>query len=456
MKSGEGERTVTGWTAGRTAGRLVARLSHRVWGKTGRAASRATRSLHSRNFRLYFTGQGISLVGTWMQRVAMGWLVYRLTGSAWMLGLVGFAGRIPTLALAPFAGVAADRWDRRRILYATQSLSLLQAVALAALVLSGTVEVWHVLALATFLGVLDSFDIPARQSFFVQLIDDPADLGNAIALNSSVFNVARLIGPSVAGVLIALVGEGWVFALNGFTYFSMLLALLLMRVRAVEPSDSTGGVLSNLREGFAFAWNYPAIRAVLVLITTVSFFAVPFAVLMPVFATDVLGGGPGTLGILMTAQGVGALAGALFLAARGTTTGLGPLIALAATLFGGGLVLFGMSSSLWLSLPVLAVAGFGLMVQSAASNTFLQSSVGEAMRGRIMSLYTMAFIGTLPLGSLYAGWLADRVGAQATVMLGGLVALGAAEVFRRQLPVLRRDVQLRRARASAAAAGSAG
>ncbi len=382
----------------------------------------------------------------------MGWLVYRLTDSALILGLVGFAGRIPTLLLAPFAGVAADRWDRRRILYFTQSLSMLQALVLAALVLSGVIQVWHVLALAMFLGILDSFDIPARQSFFVQLIDDPDDLGNAIALNSSVFNVARLIGPSIAGILIALIGEGWVFALNGITYFSMLLALLLMRVKPVAERGSPTSVLGNLREGFEFAWRFPAIRAVLLLITVISFFAVPFVVLMPVFASDVLGGGPGTLGLLMTAQGVGALTGALFLAAREKTTGLGSLIGGSASLFGGGLLLFGASPSVWLSLPVLAVAGFGLMVQSAASNTFLQSIVGEAMRGRIMSLYTMAFIGTLPLGSLYSGWMAEHVGAPTTVMIGGVIALGAAAVFRRQLPTLRRDVQLRRARGRAAAA----
>ncbi|NIP79571.1 MAG: MFS transporter [Gemmatimonadetes bacterium] len=414
------------------------------------SARRATRSLHARDFRLYFAGQGISLVGTWMQRVAMAWLVYRLTGSALVLGLVGFVGRIPTLALAPFAGVAADRWDRRRILYLTQALSMLQALVLAALVLAGVVQVWHVLALAGLLGVLDSFDIPARQSLFVRLIDDPADLGNAIALNSSVFNLARLIGPSIAGILIAVIGEGWVFALNGLTYLSMLAALVAMRVRPVSRPDRTTGVLGKLREGFAFAWGFPAIRAVLLLITTSSFFAVPFVVLMPIFASDVLGGGPGTLGLLMTAQGVGALAGALFLATRPTTTGLGPLIALAATLFGGGLLAFGASGTLWASVPVLVVAGFGLMVQSAASNTFLQSMVGEDMRGRIMSLYTMAFAGTLPLGSLYAGWVADRIGAPATVMIGGAIALVAAALFRRRLPGLRRDVAERRARGTVA------
>lgn len=405
---------------------------------------RTTRSLRARNFRLYFTGQGLSLVGTWMQRIAMAWLVYRLTGSAFVLGFVGFAGRIPTLLLSPFAGVAADRWDRRRILYVTQSLSVIQALLLAALVLTGVVQVWHVIVLATLLGVFDAFDIPARQSFFIRLIDDPADLGNAIALNSSVFNLARLIGPSVAGILIAMIGEGWVFALNGLTYFSMIAALLLMRLEPGEPREAPTGVFRNLREGFGFAWNFPAVRAVLLLITTSSFFAVPFVVLMPIFATDILGGGPGTLGVLMAAQGVGALTGALFLASRQTTTGLGRLIAIAATLFGGSLLLFGASRSIWLSLPVLAVAGFGLMVQSASSNTFLQSIVGDTMRGRIMSLYTMAFVGTLPLGSLYAGWVADHFGASLTVMVGGGVALAAAAVFRRRLPALRKDAARRR------------
>lgn len=420
--------------------------------RVGRSVWRATRSLRARNFRLYFAGQGISLVGTWMQRVAMAWLVYRLSGSAFVLGMVGFAGRIPTLLLAPLAGVAADRWDRRRILYLTQALSMLQAVVLAGLVLAGVVQVWHVLVLASFLGVLDSFDIPARQSFYVHLIDDPADLGNAIALNSSVFNIARLIGPSIAGVLIALVGEGWVFGLNALTYFSMLAALTLMDTSPPEGRERAVGVLRDLRHGFGFAWRFPAVRAVLLLITASSFFAVPFVVLMPVFATDVLGGGPGTLGLLMTAQGVGALAGALFLAARESTTGFGRLIALAASLFGAGLLAFGASALLWLSLPLLALAGFGLMVQSASTNTFLQSIVGDEMRGRIMSLYTMAFIGTLPLGSLYAGWAAEHFGARPTVMVGGAVALAGAAVFRRALPGLREDVATRRAEGSASGA----
>ena len=447
--------SVTDRVAGRRRRRRAAVRVGAVRGRVGTSARRATRSLHARNFRLYFTGQGISLVGTWMQRVAMAWLVYRLTGSAFVLGMVGFVGRIPTLVLAPFAGVAADRWDRRRILYLTQTLSMLQAGLLAALVLGDAVQVWHVLALAALLGVMDSFDIPARQSIFVHLIDDPDDLGNAIALNSSVFNIARLIGPSIAGALIAAIGEGWVFGLNALTYFSMLAALFLMRMPRPEPREETTGVLRTLREGFDFAWHFPAIRAVLLLITASSFFAVPFVVLMPIFATEILGGGPGTLGLLMTAQGVGALAGALYLAAREGGAGLGRLIGLAASLFGAGLLVFGASPVLWLSLPALAVAGFGLMVQSASSNTFLQSIVGDRMRGRIMSLYTMAFVGTLPLGSLYAGWVAERLGAPLTVVIGGVVALMGAAVFRRALPRLRDDVAARRADGRAAPAPAA-
>lgn len=422
-----------------------------MWSRLATSARQATRSLRARNYRLYFTGQGLSLVGTWMHRIAMAWLVYRLTGSALVLGMVGFVGRIPTLVLAPFAGVAADRWDRRRILYLTQSLSMAQAFLLAGLVLGGVVQVWHVLVLAAGVGIMDSFDIPARQSLYIHLIEDREDLGNAIALNSSVFNIARLIGPSIAGVLIAVIGEGWVFALNGFTYFSMLVALTLMQFPDIAVPDATPGVLQNLKEGFAFSWRVPAVRAVLLLIMVGSFFAVPFTVLMPIFAGEVLGGGPDTLGFLMAAQGIGALAGALFLAARSTTRGLGPLIATGAMLFGTGLLAFGASQALWLSMPVLVVAGFGFMVQTAASNTFLQSIVEDRMRGRIMSLYTMAFVGTLPLGSLYAGWVADHVGVRLTVAVGGLVALSAAAVFRWRLPRLREDVAERRAQGAAAA-----
>ncbi|HUH14021.1 MAG TPA: MFS transporter [Longimicrobiales bacterium] len=403
----------------------------------------ALRSLAYRNFRIYFTGQGISLVGTWMQRVAMGWLVYRLSGSAFVLGLVGFAGHIPTLLLAPFAGVAADRWSRKRILYLTQGLAMGQALVLAALTLTGVVAVWHVLVLALFLGTLDAFDIPARQSFFVHMIDDPEDLGNAIALNSTVFNLARLVGPSIAGILIALAGEGVVFALNGATYLSMLVALALMHTASTGARDRSQRLLQNLRDGFGFAWSFLPVRAVLQLVTVVSFVGTPFVVLMPVFATDVLGGGPDTLGFLMAAQGAGALAGALYLASRRGVQGLGRVIAFSAGIFGAGLIFFGLSRWLWLSLPLLALAGFGIMVQMAACNTFLQSVVGDGMRGRIMSLYTMAFVGTMPLGSLVAGAVAERVGAPLTVSVGGAASLVTAVVFARRLPALRAQARAR-------------
>ena len=361
-----------------------------------------------------------------MQRVAMAWLVYRLTHSAFMLGLVGFAGRIPILPLSPLTGVAADRFSRRRILFLTNGLAMAQAVALAALTLTGAVQVWHVIALAALLGLTDAFDIPARQSFFVHLIGDPEDVGNAIALNSTIFNAARLLGPSIAGLLIAAIGEGWVFALNAVTFLSMISALRLIHTTSEGAQDRSRRVLDNLREGFSWAWRFTPVRAVLLLVMVVSFFAVPFVVLMPVFATDVLGGGADTLGFLMGAQGVGALAGALFMAYRSGMRGLGRLIAGASALFAVGLVLFGLSRSAWLSMPLLAIAGFGLMVQTASTNTFLQMIVGDAMRGRIMSLYSMAFVGTLPLGSLYAGWIADRIGAPWTVVIGGILTLAAS------------------------------
>lgn len=400
----------------------------------------AARSLRYRNFRLYFTGQGISLIGTWMHRIAMSWLVYRLTGSAFMLGLVGFAGRIPTLLLAPLAGVAADRWSRKRILYTTQSASLVQAGLLAVLVLTGAVEIWHVMILVVLLGTMDAFDIPARQAFFVHMIEDEDDLGNAIALNSSVFNAARLVGPSLAGILIAMVGEGLVFALNALTYLSMITALRMIHTESSGAQDRSRKVLENLRDGFGFAWGFQPVRAVLILVTVVSLVGVPFVILMPIFATDVLGGGPDTLGFLMAAQGVGALAGALYLAVRQGIRGLGRLIAGASSLFGVGLLLFSMSRTLWLSMPLLAVAGFGLMVQMASANTFLQTIVSDAMRGRIMSLYTMAFIGSIPLGSLYAGAVAERIGAPATVLIGGIACMAAGGWFARQLPKLRPQV----------------
>jgi MFS family permease len=405
------------------------------------SVAQTLRSLQYRNYRIYFIGQGLSLVGTWMQQVAMAWLVYRMTGSAWWLGIVGFAGRIPVLPLAPIGGVVADRFSRKRILYITNGVAAAQAVLLGVLVLTGAVQVWHVIALAMLLGVIDAFDIPARQSWFVHMIDDPADVGNAIALNSTIFNAARLVGPSIAGVAIAATGEGPVFLLNALTYSAMLFALLRIETASEPKPDRSQKVLANLIEGFDWAWRFTPVRDVLLLMTLVSFLAVPFSVLMPVFATEVLGGGPETLGFLLAAQGVGALTAALFMAWRSGMRGLGRLIAFAAAVFAVGLIGFGLSRSLWLSLPLLALAGFGLMLQTASSNTFLQMIVGDALRGRVMSLYTLAFVGTLPLGSLFSGWLAERIGASWTVALGGAATLIAAAVFTRRLPVLRGKVR---------------
>lgn len=405
------------------------------------SVAQTLRSLAYRNFRVYFIGQGLSLIGTWMQRVAMAWLVYSLTGSAWWLGIVGFAGRIPILPLAPIGGVVADRWSRKRILYATNTIAAAQALTLSVLVLTGTVEVWHVVVLSVLLGVLDAFDIPARQSFFVHMIDDPVDVGNAIALNSTIFNAARLIGPSIAGVLIAVAGTGVVFGVNAVTYAAMIVALARIHTVSEGAQDRSQKVLANLLEGFRWAWHFTPVRAVLVLMTIISFTAVPFAILMPIFATEILHGGPETLGFLLAAQGVGALAAALFMAHRSGMRGLGRLIAGASAIFGVGLIGFAFSTSLWLSMVLLAVAGFGLLLQTASSNTFLQMIVGDALRGRIMSLYTLAFVGTLPLGSLFAGWLAERIGAPVTVAIGGGATLLAAALFTRSLPELRGKVR---------------
>ena len=398
------------------------------------------RSLSYRNYRIYFVGQGLSQIGTWMQQVAMSWLVYRLTGSAWWLGIVGFTSRIPVLPLAPIGGVVADRFSRKRILYVTNTIATIQAIVLSVLVLTGRIEVWHIVVLSLITGVLSAFDIPARQAWFIHMIDDPADVGNAIALNSTIFNTARLIGPSIAGVMIAATGEGWVFALDAATYSAMLIALY--RIRTHEGAqDRSQNVLRNLAEGFQWAWRFTPVRDVLLLMTLISFVAVPFAILMPVFATEVLHGGPETLGFLLAAQGVGALAAALFMAYRSGFRGLGRLIAFASAIFGAGLIGFAFSKALWLSMPLLAIAGFGLLLQTASSNTFLQMIVGDALRGRIMSLYTLAFIGTLPLGSLFAGWMAERIGASATVALGGAATLLASAAFTRRLPVLRGKVR---------------
>jgi MFS family permease len=376
-----------------------------------------------------------------MQQVAMIWLVYDLTRSAWLLGVVGFAGQIPTFFLSPLAGVLSDRWNRHRTLLVTQSLAMLQALALAALALTGTVVVWHILVLGVLLGVVNSFDITTRQAFMTEMLDDRQDLANAIALNSSMVNGARLVGPALAGILISLVGTGVCFLLNGLSYLAVLAALLAMHLPPRTRPVVRPRLLCGLVEGFRYAFSFPPIRSVLLLLAVVSLMGTSYTVLMPVFATEILGGGPETLGFLTAAAGVGALTAALYLASRTTVLGLGRIIALMPALFGLALVGFSLSRSLALSLALLFVAGFALMAQMASSNTVLQTIVEEDKRGRVMSFYTMAFMGMVPLGSLLAGSVADQFGASTAVAIGGAVCIVAAAFFAFHLPALRGQVR---------------
>src|SRR6476646_8282749 len=375
------------------------------------------RALRHRNYRLFFAGQSLSLVGTWITRIATSWLIYRLTGSALLLGVVGFCGQIPTLFLAPVAGVFVDRWNRHRVLLVTQVLSMLQSLALAVLALAGIITVGEVLALQVFQGVINAFDTPARQAFVVSMIEDRADLPNAIALNSTMVNASRILGPSIGGVLIAAVGEGWCFLVDAISYLAVLASLMAMRVVHEDRRRGDSNLVEALRAGFRYVTDFVPIRTVLLLLALVSTMGIPYAVLLPAVVAKLLHGGPHTLGWLMTASGVGALAGAFFLAARSSVVGLGRVIAVASGVFGAALVALGMSRTLWLSLLIMPPIGAGFMVSLAASNMIVQTLTEEHLRGRVMAFYTMAFLGTAPLGSLMAGVLADRIGEPLPIYL---------------------------------------
>jgi MFS family permease len=400
-----------------------------------------TRALYSRNFRLFFGGQSVSLIGTWITRVATSWLVYRLTGSALLLGVVGFCGQIPTLLLAPIAGVMVDRWDRHRILVVTQVLSMLQSLALAVLVFSGTITVAWILALQVVQGIINAFDTPARQAFVVQMVEDRADLPNAIALNSSMVNASRIIGPSIGGIVIAAVGEGWCFLADAVSYVAVIASLVAMRVAPRDAPKRDTRVLEEMRVGFRYVWTFQPVRSALTLLSLVSIMGMPYTVLMPVISTGVLHGGPHTLGFLMTASGVGALGGALYLASRRSVLGLGRAMVVSTGVFGLALVAFSLSRTLWLALLVLPFVGAGMMITMAATNTIIQTVVSEELRGRVMAFYTMAFLGTAPIGSLLAGVLADRVGPSATIRFGGTACIAAAIWFALRLPALRELVR---------------
>jgi MFS family permease len=388
------------------------------------------RAFKYRNYRLFFGGQIVSLTGTWITMTATSWLVYRLTGSALLLGVVGFASQFPSFLLTPFAGIFVDRWNRHRLLIATQTLSMLTSFALATLTLTGTITIPWLIAVSIVQGLVNAFDMPTRQAFVVTLIEDKNDLGNAIALNSSMFNAARLLGPTVAGVIIAASNEGWCYLIDGISYLAVLAALLAMHVYA--PPARTGAAVSPLeqfKEGWSYAYNHRAIRSIITLIALVCLVGVPYAVLMPIFAATILHGGPHTLGFLMTASGCGALFGALYLAGRRSMAGLGQLIPGAAAVFGFGLMAFAFSRVLWLSIVLMIVTGFGFMVQVASSNTLLQTIVEDNKRGRVMSFFLMAYFGTTPFGSLIAGSLSDRFGAPITLALGGACCVAGAIWF---------------------------
>ena len=416
---------------------------HREVTNSSAGFAHAYRALRHRNFRLFFAGQSISLIGTWMTRIATAWLVYRLTKSAVLLGTVSFAGQIPTFLLAPFAGVLVDRWNRHTVLVWTQALAMVQSLALAILTLTHRVTIAEVLVLSAFQGCINAFDMPGRQSFLIQMVSDDTgktekqDLSNAIALNSSIVNMARLVGPSLAGLVIAAVGEGYCFAIDGVSYIAVVVSLLMMRVPPSTLKRATTSMLEQLREGWSYVVNFRPIRTILTLFALLSLMGMPFIVLMPIFASQVLHGGPHTLGYLMGASGVGALVSALSLALRKSVRGLTTMIQIAAVMFGSGLILFGLSRHLALSLLLMLIVGFGMMQGLAASNTVIQTLAPEDKRGRVMSYYTMAFVGMTPFGSLLAGGLAHKFGAPHAVMITGAFCLAGVAWYTTQLKSIR-------------------
>lgn len=405
--------------------------------QSGRIRLRLFRSLRSRNFRLFFFGQAISLIGTWMQATAIAWLVWRLSHSPMLLGLVGFVSQAPSFVVTPFAGVVSDRMNRHRLVILTQFFSMLQALTLAMLMFTGWLEIWHIIALSLCMGIINAVDVPARQSFIVQMIDYREDLTNAIALNSSMFNGARLVGPAIAGFIIAWAGEGVCFLINGLSYIAVLGGLFIMRVpKYVQPAEKPA-VFVHLREGFRYAFGFAPVRSLLLLLALVSMCGASYSQLLPIFAQDVLHGDSRTQGFLVSSVAVGALTGALYLAGRRSVLGLGRVIPTAAMVLGCGLIGLGLSSKLWLTLLIMPAIGLGLMMQMASTNTLIQTMVDDDKRGRVMSLYAMAFMGTMPLGSLLAGTLAHYIGAPLVVILGGICCILGALVFLRKLPALK-------------------
>jgi MFS family permease len=399
--------------------------------------SHSWRALRHRNFQLFFFGQSISVIGTWMTRLATAWLVYRLTHSALLLGVVSFSGQICSFLLGPLAGVWVERMERRRLLVITQGAAAVQSLALAALTLAHVITLGEIIGLMAFQGLINAFDMPGRQSFLIQMVEDRGDLANAIAINSSMANGARLIGPAIAGLIIAAWGEGWCFLIDGVSYFAVIASLLLMRIAALEGRAGETSLLEELREGWNYVRGFRPIRTILLLFALTCLLGWPYSVLLPVFAGQVLHGDAHTLGWLTAASGVGAFSSALALALRRSVLGLTRTLQAAVALLGVGLILFGLSHVLWLSLALMVVVGFGLIQCAAVSNTIIQSLVPDDKRARVMGYYTMAFFGAAPFGSLLAGALAQHLGAPYTVMLTGACCLGGAAWFTAQLPKIR-------------------
>jgi len=399
------------------------------------------RSLQYRNYRLFFSGQSISLIGTWMQRIAMPWLIYHMTGSAFLLGVVSFAGQIPTFLLAPVAGVLTDKFSRYRVLLITQIFSLLQAMILAILALTGIMQIWHLIVLSIVLGCINAFDVPSRHSFVVEMVEKKEDLGNAIALNSMMFNGARLIGPTVAGIMLATTGEGICFLINAFSYVFVIISLLMMKSEKKEIRKEKSNMLMDMKEGFNYTFGFAPIKYLLLLLGLVSLMGSSYQVLIPVFAKEILHGGSDTFGFLMGAAGFGALLGAVYLASRETILKLSRLIPAATALFGIGLVILSFSKLLIFSVTMMVFIGLGLMLQTASSNTILQTITDDDKRGRVMSFYTIAIMGTAPFGSLLAGYLAKLIGTPATILISGATCLAGALIFLKKLPELKTIVR---------------
>lgn len=399
-------------------------------------------SLESKNYRLYSLGQGISLIGTWMQNVAMSWLVYRLTGSVFLLGLVGFTSQAPTFILSPFAGVITDRLNRHKIMIATQVFFMLQAILLAVLVLTNAVQVWHIITLSLFFGFISAFDAPARQSLVIDLIEKPEHLSNAIALNSAMFNGARLVGPGIAGFTIAIVGEGICFTINAVSYIAVIWALMAMNMTQKQKSaKQETNLKKSFSEGFKYTFGFAPIKILLILLAIISLLGLPYVVLMPAYAKELLQGGSAMLGLLMSSVGAGALIGALYLASRKTVLGLGRIISISTVTFGIALIIAAYSKSEWLSLLSLFFTGLAMITVIASINTLIQTLADEDKRGRVMSFYAMALMGMNPIGNLLAGTIATVIGITYTLAIGGAATIAAGIWFQKQRPMLRKHIR---------------